>query len=77
VQRLQCESSRRVFALLLLLLSGSCTTRRQNAAVPPQPVTIAWAVTRVYKSIDGVDLPLASSHALKQSRGNGWCSNCR
>jgi acetyl esterase len=51
--------SSRVFALLLLLLlSSSCTTRGQDAAAPPQPTTIAGAVTRVYKSIDGVDLRL-------------------
>jgi acetyl esterase len=47
----------RVFALVLLLCS-SCATRGQDAAVPPQPLTIPGTITRVYKSIDGVDLRL-------------------
>jgi acetyl esterase len=45
-------------ALVLLMPSGSLSLAAQDAAVPPQPVEIDGAVSRVYKSVNGTDLRL-------------------
>jgi acetyl esterase len=52
------ESARgRLLALVVALLCSACAALGQDA-IPPQPLTLGGAVTRVYKSIDGVDLRL-------------------
>src|SRR5687768_4637550 len=60
-------------------------TTAQDAAVQPQPATIEGAISRVYKSVDGVDLRLhiftppnhsatAAAPAIVFFFGGGWTS---
>jgi acetyl esterase/lipase len=49
------------------LNGNQAATQGQNAAVPPQPLTIEGAIPHIYKSIDGVELRLHVFNPPNQS----------
>src|SRR5437773_7778817 len=56
--REQGEMSTKRLFYTLLVLGIPIGTLAQDAAVPPQPLSLDGAATHVYKSVDGIDLRL-------------------